>query len=295
LSVPKNTIYFLCLIYLLPVNFFPIPSFLLHLLVTVKNAHRKTQPISSQSSHKKHIYCCTFGSFLREIKIPKQDPTSPYPVSPSPDPAQREWREQEGKLSGERGMRTGDEEQISDRRERTERERTGEWWWCPAPWICDGVLLLQRTGEWLERTERERTGEWWWCPAPWICDGVLLLQKTGEWLERTKRERTGEWWWCPAPWICDGVLLLQRTGEWLERTKREQGKRDNRERAREERQTRENEQWDEKSQGNEGISETKWGEWEGNDRGIWETEWDGNDSGMKPNERRNRMMMRWCL
>jgi len=39
---------------------------------------------------------------LREIKIPKQDPT-------------------------ERGMRAGDEEQISDRRERTERERTGEW------------------------------------------------------------------------------------------------------------------------------------------------------------------------
>jgi len=105
---------------------------------------------------KKHIYCCTFNSFLREIKIPKQDPTSLYPVSPSPNPAQREWREQEGKLSGEKGMRTGDEEQISDRRERTERERTGEWWWCPAPWICDGVLLLQRTGEWLERTEREQ-------------------------------------------------------------------------------------------------------------------------------------------
>ena len=102
LSVPKNTIYFLCLIYflpvflyliyLLPVNFFSIPSFLLHLLVTVKNAHRKTQPISSQSSHKKHIFSYTFGSFLREIKIPKQDPTSPYPVSLSPDPAQREWR-----------------------------------------------------------------------------------------------------------------------------------------------------------------------------------------------------------
>jgi hypothetical protein len=105
---------------------------------------------------KKHIYCCTFDSFLREIKIPKQDPTNPYPVSPSPDPAQREWREQEGKLSVEKGMRTGDEEQISDRRERTERVRTWEWWWCPAPWIYDGVLLLQRTGEWLERTEREQ-------------------------------------------------------------------------------------------------------------------------------------------
>jgi len=166
LSVPKNTIYFLCLIYLLPVflyliyllpvNFFPIPSFLLHLLVTVKNAHRKTQLISSQSSHKKHIFSCTFGSFLREIKIPKQDPTNPYPVSPSPDLAQREWRKQEGKLSSERGMRTGDEEQLSDRRERTERERTGEWWWCPTPWICDDVLLLQITGEWLERTEREQ-------------------------------------------------------------------------------------------------------------------------------------------
>jgi len=73
-------------------QFFSIPSFLLHLLVTVKNAHRKTQPISSQSSHKKHIFSYTFGSFLREIKIPKQDPTSPYPVSLSLDPAQREWR-----------------------------------------------------------------------------------------------------------------------------------------------------------------------------------------------------------
>ena len=63
-------------------NFFPIPSFLLHLLVTVKNAHRKTQPIASQSSHKNPIVSCTFGSCFREIKIPKQDPTSPYPVSP---------------------------------------------------------------------------------------------------------------------------------------------------------------------------------------------------------------------
>jgi len=156
------------------VNFFPIPSFLLHLLVTVKNAHRKTQPIASQSSHKKHIVSCTFDNCFREIKIPKQDPTSPYPVSPSPDPAQREWREQEGKLLGERGMKTGDEEQISDRRERTERERTGEWWWCPAPWICDGVLLLQRTGEWLETTEKERS-------------------MIGERERTVRRENPGEW------------------------------------------------------------------------------------------------------
>jgi len=138
-------------------SFFHIPSFLLHILVTVKNAHRKTQPISSQSSHKKHIFSCTFGSFLREIKIPKQDPTSPYPVSPSPDPAQREWHKQEGKLSGERGMRTGDEEQISDRRERTEREKENRGmvmvscplnlWWCPASSKNRGML---------ERTEREQ-------------------------------------------------------------------------------------------------------------------------------------------
>jgi hypothetical protein len=244
LSVPKKTIYFLCLIYLLlvflyliyllPVNFFLIPSFLLHLLVIVKNAHRKTQAISSQSSHKKHIYCCTFGSFLREIKNPKQDPTSPYPVSPSPDPAQREWREQEGKLSGERGMRTGDEEQISDRRERTERERTGEWWWCPAPWICDGVLLLQRTGEWLERTEREQG-------------------------KRDNRERTNS----------ETRKARGMRGEWEENLRNR-------------------------------MRET---DWEGHEKpnkrngltGEWETKWDGNDSGMKPNERRNRMMMRWCL
>ena len=45
---------------------------------------------------------------------------------------------------------------VIGEREPRERERTGEWWWCPAPWICDGVLLLQRTGEWLERTEREQ-------------------------------------------------------------------------------------------------------------------------------------------
>ena len=108
-------------------------------------------------------------------------------------------------------------------------------------------------------------------------------------------------WWCPASSENRGMV------------------RENRDRAGEERQPRENEQWDEKSQGNEGnegISETEWGEWEGNLRnrmretdweghekpnerngltGEWETEWDGNDSGMKPNEKRNRMMMRWCL
>jgi len=122
---------------------------------------KKPNQFHHNEAIKKHIFSCTFGSFLREIKIPKQDPTSLYPVSSSPDPAQREWRKQKGKLSSERGMRTGDEEQISDRRERggereRERERTGEWWWCPAHWICDGVLLLQRTGEWLERTEREQ-------------------------------------------------------------------------------------------------------------------------------------------
>jgi len=39
-------------------------------------------------------------------------PTSPYPVSPSPDPKQRERRKQEGKLPRERGMRIGNEEQI---------------------------------------------------------------------------------------------------------------------------------------------------------------------------------------
>jgi hypothetical protein len=248
LYVPKNTIYFLCLIYLLSVNFFPIPSFLLHLLVTVKNAHRKTQPISSQSSHKKHIYCCTFGSFLREIKIPKQDPTSPYPVSLSSNPAQREWREQEGKLSGEKWMRTGDEEQISDRRERTERERTGEWWWCPALWICDRVLLLQRTGEWLERTEREQG-------------------------KRDNRERT--------------------ISDRRERTISDRRERTNSETI--------------KARGmrgfqklNEGNQRGMRGEFEKPNernrlRGAWETEWDGNDSGMKPNERRNWMMMRWCL
>ena len=55
------------------VNCFPIPSFLLHLLVTFKQAHRKTQPNSSQASHKKHIFSCTFGNFLNQS----------YPVSPN--------------------------------------------------------------------------------------------------------------------------------------------------------------------------------------------------------------------
>jgi len=117
---------------------------------------KKPNQFHHNQAIKKHIFSCTFGSFLREIKIPKQDPTSPYPVSSSPDPAQREWRKQKGKLSGERGMRTGDEEQISDRRER-ERENRGmvmvscplNLWWCPASSENRGMV----------RENRERAGE----------------------------------------------------------------------------------------------------------------------------------------
>jgi len=127
--------------------------------------------------------------------------------------------------------------------------------------------------------------------------------------ERTERERTGEWWWCPAPWICDGVLLLQRTGEWLERTESEQGKRDNRERTIDDKQERMNSDT-RKPRGMGGFQKLN----EGNQRGMrgefekpiergmrnrmietnwqgWETEWDGSEMGMKPDERRNRMMM----
>jgi hypothetical protein len=120
----------------LPVNFFPIPSFLLHLLVTFKQAHRKTQPNSSQASHKKHNFSCTFGSFPNQ-SLPC------FPVT---------------------GSRTKRETQTGGETAGGERDENWEWGADPwglallplAPWICDVVLLLQRTGEWRERIEREQ-------------------------------------------------------------------------------------------------------------------------------------------
>jgi len=138
----------------LPVNFFPIPSFLLHLFVTFKQAHRKTQSNSLQASHKKHNFSCTFGSFPNQ-SLPC------FPVTGS---------------KTKREMQTGGETAEG------QRDENWEWGADPwglallplAPWISDVVPFLQRTGEWRERTgeekeSRERTTTREQPRENWVC------------------------------------------------------------------------------------------------------------------------------
>ena len=66
-------------------------------LVTFKQIHRKNQPNSSQASHKNYcIFSSLFGSFFTETKLLQTSPSSPYPVSLSPNPVQRGRRKVKG-------------------------------------------------------------------------------------------------------------------------------------------------------------------------------------------------------
>jgi hypothetical protein len=82
--------------------FFPYPVFF---FISSSHSNKLTEK-PNQIHHKQAIKNTIF------LAHSVASPTNPYPVSPSPDPEQRERRKQEGKLSGERGMRTGNEEQI---------------------------------------------------------------------------------------------------------------------------------------------------------------------------------------